>query len=144
MVAACWLLTPILEPRFDYNYYNLQRLDRGTSAEPTIVLLGSSKTRSAVEFDDLMSRRLSALVTPAKIVRITKSAANIDDFAGVLRRIEEVRRAAVLIESGLATLEASPFRKESMAQKGDWRRQVHHSLAGLLPAAMIAKLSPEN
>lgn len=144
LVAAAWLVGPAFEPRYDSVYFNLQRLSPSANAPPTIVLMGSSKTRCAIQADDSMSRRLAALGTPVRIVRVTRAWATLQDFAGVFRRIEQTKPAAVVLESELGTLEPNPFRQNNMPQNADWRERTRHGLAGILPARILARQAPEN
>lgn len=144
LVAGCWLIGPTFEARYDSAFFNLPRLNGTEPAVPTIVLIGSSKTRCAIQFDDLMSHRLAALGTPARVVRVTRAWATVQDFAGVFPRIEETKPAAVLIESELVTLEANAFRQVGMPKNADWRERTRHGLAGMLPSALVARQAPEN
>jgi hypothetical protein len=144
LVLGSWVAGRELATRYDFAYFNLQRLTATPSPSVTIVLIGDSKARCAIQFDDQMSRRLAALGTPARVVRITKPWATIRDFSILFQLLQGAKPTALLVQSELLTLEPNPFRFPGMAQYGDWRRRSRHGLAALLSPDIVARETPEN
>ena len=132
-----------LEPRYDAIFLNLDRLNE-PSALPTVVLLGSSKTRCAVEFDSDMSKRLAAMGSPARFIRITEGHASLRDFQQVFENLPRLRPAALLVESDLVTLEPNAYRLPEAPQYPGWRERSRHGLAVLISPNLVARRRPEN
>lgn len=132
-----------LEPRYDAVFLNLDRL-KEPSPLPTVVLLGSSKTRCAVEFDSDMSARLAAMGSPARFIRVTEGHASLRDFQQVFETLPRLRPAALLVESDLVTLEPNVYRLPEASQYRGWRERLRHGLAVLISPDLVARRRPEN
>lgn len=132
------------EPRYDALFLNVARLETSPANVPTVVLLGSSKTRCAIEFDTAMSARLEAMGIKARFVRVTEGHATLGDFHQVLEAIQRSRPAALLIERELVTLEPNAYRLPEASQYPGWRERVRHGLTALVRPGMIARRRSEN
>jgi hypothetical protein len=143
-VLGCWLVGTRLEERYDAVFLNLERLHAQPSSVPTVVLIGSSKTRCAIEFDSDMSARLNALGSPARFIRVTQSHATLRDFRQLFEALPRVRPRAVLIESDLVTLEPNAYRIREASQYRGWRERVRHGLGALISPDLISGRRPEN
>ena len=115
---------------------NLGRLH----ADRPVVVLGSSKVRCGVLFDQDMSAALAARGVRAPFVRISLPAAPFDDFGPAFDALERARPSLVLLDADYLTLEPHPYRLAEEASGVDWRQQTRAGLKLLLTgdAGMLA------
>lgn len=106
---------------------NLARLP----AAGGVVILGASKIRCGVLFDQEMAAALAARGHAVKVVRITRPAALFGDFAPAFDALEAARPRMVLLEADYLTLEPNPFRREGRPAALDWRNRARGGLRAI-------------
>lgn len=107
---------------------NLDRLPPAGS----VVILGASKVRCGVLFDEEMAAALAARGQPVQVVRITRPAALFDDFAPAFEALEAARPRMVLLETDFLTLEPNPFRRQGRPAALDWRSRARAGLRAIV------------
>lgn len=103
--------------------FNLGRLANAGA----VVIVGDSKFRCGVLFDDDMAAALAARGTSASVVQITRPGGVIRDFDVVFDRLERSRPALVLLQADFLTLEPFAFRRRG-APAPDWRQRARSGL----------------
>ncbi len=110
--------------RFMAHLMNLGRL----SADRSVVVLGDSKVRCGILFDDQMDKVLAARGEAAPFHRIARGGALFGDFASTFDILEKTKPALVLLQADFFTLEPSAFRIHDAPVGPDWRQQARASL----------------
>ncbi len=107
---------------------NLARLP----ATGGVVILGASKVRCGVLFDEEMAAALAARGQPVEVVRITRPAALFGDFAPAFEALEAARPRMVLLEADFLALEPNPFRRQGRPAALDWRNRARAGLRAVV------------
>ena len=102
--------------------FNLARLQEADPAR-TIVIIGSSKTRCAIEADSIFNARLRQIGSNLRIVRLTKDLVAADDLPKVFAATIRLKPRLVLLEADLMIYEPRMFRG-SLSPHADWRQSV--------------------
>ncbi|MDP3746395.1 MAG: hypothetical protein Q8Q88_05020 [Phenylobacterium sp.] len=106
---------------------NLARLP----ATGGVVILGASKVRCGVLFDQEMAAALAARGQAVEVVRIARPAALFGDFAPAFEALEAIPPRLVLLEADYLALEPNPFRREGRPAALDWRNRARAGLRAI-------------
>jgi hypothetical protein len=98
-ILALLVLDPFSEG--SHTDLNLERLRDGKDKAPLIVLIGSSKLRCAVGFDDELASALKARGVKARVVRIAYPNADYQSLRPAFAALEGADPSVVLVEAEL-------------------------------------------
>ena len=142
LVAGLALLSEWQMPQARRYFFGLDRLP--APAADTVVIIGTSKTRCAVEPDRVLAARVAALGRPMRVVRIARDAATADDLPEVFASVARARPRLVLIESDMLIYEPNVYRSLGAAPGRDWRLGIRDTAQYLLKRGAFTVAAAEN
>ena len=133
-----------VEPTARVYFFGLGRLDDRALAPRTVVIIGSSKTRCAVEPDALLNARLAALGSDLRTVRLVRDQATAADFPEVFAAVVRAAPRLVVIETDLLIYEPNIHRRLGGAPRRDWRQRVRDAASFRLGVGSFDAEAAEN
>lgn len=137
-----------MAPQARTNFFGLARLSSAIDQSQTIVIIGSSKTRCAVEGDKVFAGRLRRVGLDYRVVRITRDRATAVDLDEVFDAVVAAAPKMVLIEADMIVYEPNIYIHDQSTRRV-WQariRQVLRDGAGFNSTAASTEnwpLSPE-
>ena len=130
ILAGLVLLDRALAPGQRAASFNITRLADAAEGPRTIVIIGTSKTRCAIETDPVFTSRLRRLGADLRLVRVVQDGAAAEDLPEVFDAVVRLKPRLVLLETDMIVYETFVFRGDMPARPG-WRQSLRNTLRGL-------------
>ncbi len=131
VVAGLVAAHDALQPQVMAYQLNLARFDQPAGpARRRIVVLGTSKSQCAIEFDDAMEVRLRRLGVDADFVRVTYTQARYEDLRYAFDRMEKDPPALVLVGADLLLLQPRAYSTPEDLRE-PWTSRLRGDLASI-------------
>jgi|GEM_PF-5964049 len=124
--------------------FNIARFADSTQGPRTIVFIGSSKTRCALETDPVFTARLQQQGTDFRSIRLVEDGILVENLPEVFEAVIRLKPRIVLLESDLIIYEPRFFWKDNKVVPSDWRRSLRSALLSLKGEAYVARRAQDN
>jgi hypothetical protein len=131
LIGGMLLLDAVMGPMARAAWFNVARLAGTREATRTIVIIGSSKTRCAIDPDPVFTARLRRLGTDLRVVRMVRDNASAEDLPEVFEAVVRLKPRMVLLETNLMVYEPRAFRG-GQPERTDRRQSVRTTIRGVL------------
>lgn len=109
-------------------FFALDRLDQEKRGQDLVVIVGSSKTKCAVDPDGAMTDRLKAMGRNLRFVRITRDQATAADFPELFAALIKAKPRLLLLETDLLVFEPNVYRPAHVPAYRDWRQGARDAI----------------